>query len=91
MPARLQLRMIPRALRKCAYCGVMLFPHSATVDHVVPKGRGGTDRLSNLALACRGCNAAKGSRTVAQFGRRPAATLDSLRRMPDDEPIAPVG
>jgi hypothetical protein len=34
----------------------------------VPKARGGTDRVSNLAIACQLCNQAKGSRTAAEFG-----------------------
>jgi len=32
-----------------------------TVDHVVPKARGGGDHPSNLAVLCRGCNSSKGS------------------------------
>lgn len=32
-----------------------------TVDHVVPKARGGTDAPGNLAVLCRQCNSAKGS------------------------------
>lgn len=34
----------------------------ATIDHVVPLSRGGTDDLDNLVLACNVCNARKGAR-----------------------------
>src|SRR5439155_7332455 len=47
--------------RTCAYCGaagVLL-----QVEHVVPRSRGGSDRVANLTLACGACNTAKGSRT----------------------------
>lgn len=35
-------------------------PASATLEHIVPRTHGGTDGLDNLALACGGCNHAKG-------------------------------
>ena len=38
------------------------------VEHIVPKSRGGSDRISNLALACHACNQAKGNLTAAEFG-----------------------
>ncbi|MGB9886265.1 MAG: RNA-guided endonuclease IscB [Moorellales bacterium] len=51
--------------RRCAYCGKDNVP--LEVDHVVPKSRGGTDRVSNLALACRKCNQAKGNRLSQEW------------------------
>ena len=52
--------------RKCAYCGATNVP--LEIDHIIPKSRGGTDRVSNLTLACRKCNLKKGRRTAAEFG-----------------------
>jgi 5-methylcytosine-specific restriction endonuclease McrA len=52
--------------RRCAYCGAEGVP--LTVDHLVPKSRGGSDRASNLAPACLPCNDQKGPRTAAEFG-----------------------
>jgi len=51
--------------RRCAYCGATGIP--LEIDHIVPKGRG-SKRVSNLTLACRKCNQAKGNRTAAEFG-----------------------
>ena len=34
-------------------------PDSFSVDHIVPRSRGGTDDLNNLAFACLGCNGRK--------------------------------
>jgi 5-methylcytosine-specific restriction endonuclease McrA len=51
---------------RCAYCGRGQTPFE--LDHVVPRSRGGSDRLSNLALSCHDCNAAKGNRTAHEFG-----------------------
>lgn len=52
--------------RRCAYCGAQNVP--LEVEHIIPKSRGGTDRVSNLTLACRKCNQAKGSKTAIEFG-----------------------
>jgi 5-methylcytosine-specific restriction endonuclease McrA len=51
--------------RKCAYCERSDLP--LEVEHIVPKSRGGTNRVSNLTLSCRECNQEKGNRTAAEF------------------------
>jgi 5-methylcytosine-specific restriction endonuclease McrA len=56
--------------RQCAYCGKRDTP--LQVEHIMPKVRGGSDRVSNLTLACEPCNQAKGTQTAAEFGRAPA-------------------
>lgn len=52
--------------RKCAYCGKTNVP--LEVEHVVPRSRGGTDRVSNLTIACTRCNQKKGNKTAGEFG-----------------------
>lgn len=52
--------------RKCAYCGAKDVP--LEVEHITPKARGGSNRVSNLSLACRPCNQRKGAQTAAEFG-----------------------
>uniref|UniRef100_UPI00257E6895 HNH endonuclease n=1 Tax=Candidatus Borrarchaeum sp. TaxID=2846742 RepID=UPI00257E6895 len=52
--------------RACAYCGKTNIP--LEVEHIVPKSRGGTDRVSNLTLSCRKCNLKKGDQTAEEFG-----------------------
>jgi 5-methylcytosine-specific restriction endonuclease McrA len=52
--------------RKCAYCGkanVLL-----EIEHIIPKSRGGSDRVSNLTISCHDCNLKKGNKTAAEFG-----------------------
>lgn len=51
--------------RHCQYCDATGVP--LEVEHIVPKSRGGSNRVSNLTLACRGCNEAKDNRDVAEF------------------------
>ncbi|MFX1520231.1 MAG: RNA-guided endonuclease IscB [Promethearchaeota archaeon] len=52
--------------RKCAYCGKTDVP--LEVEHIIPKSRGGTDRVSNLTISCRNCNLKKGDKTTEEFG-----------------------
>lgn len=51
---------------RCAYCGKENVPFET--EHIIPKARGGTNRISNLALACHPCNEAKGTMTATEFG-----------------------
>ncbi len=55
----------------CQYCGAT---EKLTLDHVVPKSRGGPDAWDNLVAACTPCNNRKGSRTPEEANmplRRP--------------------
>lgn len=52
--------------RQCAYCGAKDLP--LEIEHIVPKTRGGSHRVLNLALACHDCNQKKGTQTAAEFG-----------------------
>ena len=52
--------------RKCAYCGKKNIP--LEVEHIIPVVRGGSDRVSNLTMACHDCNQKKGTKTAAEFG-----------------------
>ena len=51
--------------RTCAYCGTQNVP--LQVEHIQPKAHGGSNRVSNLTLACQPCNQRKGSQPVAEF------------------------
>jgi 5-methylcytosine-specific restriction endonuclease McrA len=52
--------------RQCSYCQITGVP--LQVEHIVPKARGGSDRVCNLALGCSPCNQKKGTQTAAEFG-----------------------
>lgn len=59
----------------CAYCGTWI---AATIDHILPRERGGSDDDANLASACWTCNSRKGARTLAEWTSRPQSLADSL-------------
>lgn len=51
--------------RACAYCGATGVP--LNIDHIRPKSEGGSDRISNLTLACIPCNESKSSQAIEEF------------------------
>ncbi len=51
--------------RKCAYCGSENL--QLQVEHIHPKAKGGSDRISNLCLACEKCNQKKGIQSIEKF------------------------
>lgn len=50
--------------KQCTYCRKALTLFTATVDHVLPKARGGTNSVKNFTLACAKCNLRKGHKDV---------------------------
>lgn len=52
----------------CQYCGLQPGPEELTVDHVVPRSRGGVSSWENCVLACVECNKRKADRSPAQAG-----------------------
>lgn len=62
--------------RTCAYCGAHNVP--LQVEHIHPKAKGGSDRVSNLALSCQSCNQRKGARPVVEFLKDRPDTLEKV-------------
>ena len=56
--------------RKCAYCDAENAPAGCKpleIDHIHPRSKGGSDRVSNLTIACHDCNQTKGNSPLEQF------------------------
>jgi 5-methylcytosine-specific restriction endonuclease McrA len=49
----------------CQYCGKK---NELTIDHIIPRSRGGKDSWDNVAIACLRCNLNKGNRTPKEAG-----------------------
>lgn len=65
---------------RCQYCGSA---HAAlSIDHVMPRSRGGSDSWDNVTTACLACNVRKGNRTPREAGmpllRQPHRPLSTL-------------
>ncbi len=54
----------------CQYCGDQPGSEELTLDHVIPRARGGESRWDNCVLACIDCNKRKADRTPEQAGMR---------------------
>jgi len=62
--------------RKCSYCDVKDVP--LQVEHIVPKAKGGSNRISNLCLACEKCNLKKGTQDVEKFLAKKPEVLQKI-------------
>lgn len=82
VPAQIRLKMqgaervwkVPRVTRRevlkrdkhqCQYCGSK---KQLTLDHIIPRSKGGKHSWDNVVIACSSCNSHKGDRTPAQAG-----------------------
>jgi len=52
---------------KCAYCDEKLGSYSATIDHIIPKFKGGHNVKSNMLCSCSKCNRSKGSTSLEDW------------------------
>lgn len=54
----------------CQYCNVQLTSSDVTIDHIIPRSRGGTNSYLNCVTSCFSCNTIKGNRTPEEAGMR---------------------
>jgi 5-methylcytosine-specific restriction endonuclease McrA len=54
----------------CQYCGIKVNLRCATLDHVIPRSKGGTSDFLNLVTCCETCNRLKGARDPKQAGMK---------------------
>jgi 5-methylcytosine-specific restriction endonuclease McrA len=59
-----RVNILWRDNHKCQYCGNNFPDPQLTMDHVIPKSRGGQNTWDNLVTACKKCNQKKGSRLL---------------------------
>jgi 5-methylcytosine-specific restriction endonuclease McrA len=63
----------------CQYCGSI---KNLTIDHVMPRSRGGKDTWENMVVACMPCNTHKGDKTPEEWGhklyRKPKAPFNKM-------------
>lgn len=66
----------------CRYCNRALTRGEATVEHVVPRSRGGKNARSNFDVSCYDCNVNKGDLSEAEFLALPVEERTRKRRWP---------
>src|SRR2546422_5466435 len=80
-----------RDRNSCQYCGTVLPSGELTLDHVIPRSRGGSSTCENLVACCHPCNPQKGNHPAAEAGMKlmratPAFNLHTSRHI-----IRPIG
>lgn len=71
----------------CRYCGEAVTTSTATLDHIVPRSRGGPNTPENLTTACLACNSIKSGRTYEEAAPDILAAL--VRRRGGSTRVAP--
>jgi 5-methylcytosine-specific restriction endonuclease McrA len=64
--------------RKCAYCDHVGVP--LQIEHIHPKSKGGSNRVSNLTLSCERCNLKKGTKLVDEFLKKDPKRLEKIKQ-----------
>jgi 5-methylcytosine-specific restriction endonuclease McrA len=54
----------------CQYCGTILASGELTLDHVIPRSRGGLSTWENLVACCHPCNRRKGNQSPTESGMK---------------------
>jgi hypothetical protein len=67
VPAKLRREVGERASYCCEYCRCQenFSPQTLSIEHIIPRNRGGQTIAENLAYACQGCNSHKSTKTTA--------------------------
>jgi 5-methylcytosine-specific restriction endonuclease McrA len=68
--------MLEKWHRKCAYCGVT--DTRLEIEHIIPRSKSGSNRVSNLTLSCTKCNQKKGNKPIEQFLKKKPDLLKSI-------------
>jgi 5-methylcytosine-specific restriction endonuclease McrA len=65
----LKLKIIANRFKvTCLYCSKHIRnSKDMTLDHVIPKAKGGKDIITNTVISCRDCNSKKGDMLLTQF------------------------
>jgi len=59
--------LLIRDKEKCQYCLIQVTIKSGTIDHVIPRSKGGMHSWENVVLACSKCNQKKGCKLPSEF------------------------
>ena len=76
-----QIEKLQQSNQVCAYCGkVFSSPKDATIDHIFPRIKGGTNEMENIVFACKSCNSSKSDKDmfgwyVEHFNKFPSIYL----------------
>lgn len=79
IPHKWKPALLERDGYACVYCGETN-PDKLEIDHLIPRQRGGPDRMWNLAIVCALCNGRKGTNLVPPAIEKLTRNVDDLVR-----------
>lgn len=65
--------------RECTYCAKKNIP--LQIEHIHPLSKGGSNRVSNLCLACSKCNQKKGNQPIEEFLNKKPSLIQKIKRL----------
>ena len=71
--------LLEKHSRKCFYCDKEV--STFEVEHMIPKARGGSNRIDNLTLSCHKCNQKKGTLTADEFIKRTLPVENAAKKL----------
>lgn len=66
-PAITRKALLVRDNHKCVYCGTPISINSLTLDHILPRSKGGETSWQNIVASCKKCNSLKGDMLLKDF------------------------
>tara|TARA_A100001011_G_scaffold399638_1_gene509264 strand:- start:1016 stop:1528 length:513 start_codon:yes stop_codon:yes gene_type:complete len=79
---------------QCQYCSKYLPDEKLTIDHIVPRSKGGSNTWLNLVTACKKCNQKKGNKALKDSGmkliRKPYTPKTNVLRSVNKSQIDPI-
>lgn len=74
--------LFARDEHSCQYCGKRFPTQDLTLDHIVPRSKGGPSTWTNIVVACVPCNSRKGGRLLHEAGMKLIKPAAAPRRSP---------
>jgi len=77
-----QSQIRPVTWARCQYTGTLLKPDEGSIDHILPRSRGGRDAWENCVWASKAVNSKKGNRLPHEAGLKLLAPPRALKELP---------
>jgi 5-methylcytosine-specific restriction endonuclease McrA len=88
--ARQVIDLLKRQGYRCAISGRQLTPETASLDHIVPLGRGGEHGIANVCIVDHRVNIAKGTMTLEEFVSLCRDVVECQDHKPAADGVAPI-
>lgn len=78
---RLRESVFRRDGNKCVYCHKWFLDNALTLDHKIPKSKGGTYKIDNLLTCCEPCNMDKADKSYSEYTKYLKVCAEATKRL----------